>query len=358
MNRLRTPTILVNEEKLRANIDVMQAHCDAHGTRLWPHIKTHKCVEVAKRQLAAGAEGLVCAKLGEADAMLPSGVRRLFVAYPLVDPEMQAARLRHLSESLDTLMVAATSVAQAEALGQVLDAADVTLPVLMAVDTGLGREGARGDSEAHALADTVRRHPRMRLAGLFTHEGHAYRAPGGSSDAFARNMVEHVSEIRDRIDPALTLWPGCSVTARAAAALPGVYAVRPGAYVFGDLSLADVTHSLEWDEIALTVLTTVVDRPNSELALIDGGSKAFSSDSLSTGVFASLADRRDIHVARLSEEHGFASGPQVDELRIGDQVAWVPAHVCPAVNLADELTIVRGGDVVGHWKVDARGSVG
>lgn len=358
MNRLTTPTLLVDQATLQANISAMQAHCTANHVQLWPHIKTHKCIEIAKMQLEAGAKGLVCAKLGEAEAMLPSGVRHFFIAYPLVDPETQARRVKNLAESLETLIVAATSLPQAEALGRVLDAAEVTLPVLMAVDTGLGREGARGASEACALADFVRKHPRMTLVGLFTHEGQAYRATGGSSDEYARDLVSRLSEIRDQIDPALTLWPGCSVTAKAVASQRGVHAVRPGAYVFGDLSLATITHSMDWDDIALTVLTTVVDRPSADLALIDGGSKSFSSDSIPTSLFASLADGRDIHVTRVSEEHGFATGSQVDELRIGDQVAWVPAHVCPAVNLADELTIIRSGEVIDRWKVAARGRVG
>src|SRR5947207_11186223 len=140
---LPTPTLLLDKDRVQRNIARMQAVCDAHGVQLRPHIKTHKMVEVARMQLEAGAKGLVCAKIGEAEALLPSGVRSLFLAYSLVDP-LQGPRLRALAEKLDELIVACTSVDQATALERVLASVDLRLPVLMAVDTGLHREGVRG----------------------------------------------------------------------------------------------------------------------------------------------------------------------------------------------------------------------
>jgi D-serine deaminase-like pyridoxal phosphate-dependent protein len=356
METLPTPTLLVDEAKLRANIDRVQSVCTAHGVALWPHIKTHKTVEIARMQLKAGATGLVCAKLGEAEVMLASGARQMFIAYPLVDPVTQAPRLRRLAESLDTLYLAATSIPQAEALGRVLTAAEITLPILMGVDTGLGREGARGNDDAYTLADIIRRHPHMRLAGMFTHEGHAYRESEDPTTV-ARAAVEQLTALRDSIDSSLTLWPGCSVTATIMATLPGVSAIRPGTYVFGDLSLPRRTRYMTLDDIALNILTTVVDRPQPGLALVDGGSKTFSSDKNPEGISASLADGRDLHITRLSEEHGFATGTEADSLRIGERLRWVPAHVCPTVNLTDELTVIRNDEVVDRWRVAARGKV-
>jgi D-serine deaminase-like pyridoxal phosphate-dependent protein len=147
LNTCRPRRLLLDAGRLERNIARMQAVCDAHGVHLWPHLKTHKMVEVARMQLDAGARGLCCAKIGEGEAMLPSGVRDLFIAYPLVDP-LHGPRLRALAEKLDTLLVACTSPAQAEALERVLAAVDLHLPVLMAVDTGLGREGVRGADAA------------------------------------------------------------------------------------------------------------------------------------------------------------------------------------------------------------------
>jgi D-serine deaminase-like pyridoxal phosphate-dependent protein len=351
-----TPTLLLDKDRLARNIERMQAVCDAHGVELWPHIKTHKMVEVARMQLAAGAKGLTCAKIGEAEAMLPSGVRSIFLAHSLVDP-LQGPRLRALADQLDELIVACTSEGQAAALEDVLAAVDLSLPVMMAVDTGLGREGARGPEGAVRLADCIRRLPHLRLRGIYSHEGHAYGAASGASDACLGDVYDGLMTLRGRIDPSLSVWPGCSVTAARMATRPGVNGVRPGTYVFGDLGLTVRQQVMDWDDIAVTVLATVIDRPQPGLALLDAGSKTFSGDKTPEGKSGSLYDRRDIHVTRCSEEHGWTTGGQVDELRIGERVRAVPAHICPVINLADDVTVIREGKVVDTWRVAARGKV-
>lgn len=351
-----TPTLLVDHDRLIGNIERMQTTCDLHGVELWPHMKTHKMLEVARLQLQAGAKGLVCAKIGEAEAMLPSGVRRIFLAHSLVDP-LQAPRLRRLSESLDELILACTSEGQAIALEAVLASCSLHLPVLMAVDTGAGREGARGVDGAVRLAECIRRQPHMTLRGLYTHEGHAYSAAEDNVGAVATEVHDYLISLRDRIDPALTVWPGCSVTAAALASQPGITAIRPGTYVFGDLSLAATKRIMRWDDVAATILATVVDRPEPGLALLDAGSKTFSGDKSAQGLSGSWHDHRDIHVSRCSEEHGWCTGSQVDELRIGERARVIVAHICPAVNLADQVVVVQDNKVIATWRVAARGKV-
>lgn len=353
IDTLATPTLLLDRDRTQANIERMQAVCRAHDVALWPHVKTHKMVPVARMQLNAGAAGLTCAKLGEAEALLPSGVRRFFVAYPLVDRAL-GRRIAALAGSLDELLVAVTSAPQAEALEDVLSTAGVTLPVLMAVDTGLHREGARGLASSQSLAALIERLPHMRLAGLFTHEGHVYSSD--DAGAVVRGVHASLIEVRDAIDPSLPLWPGSSPTAAEMAALPGVSAVRPGAYVFGDISLVD-KKSMSWDDLALTVATTVVDRPEPGLALIDAGSKTLFADRTPDGRVAVGQNAPRLEVRRLSEEHGFLTGDGVDELKVGDKLALVPAHVCPVINLFDEVTVISAGEVVDTWRVDARGRV-
>ena len=352
---LLTPALLVDHGRLTRNVERMQSVCDASGVALWPHIKTHKMVEVARMQLAAGAQGLTCAKIGEAEALLPSGVRRVFLAHSLVDP-LQAPRLRALADSLDELIVACTSEAQAEALERVLAAAELRLPVLMAVDTGLGREGARGPASAAGLAAAIGRQPHLCLRGVYTHEGHTYGG-GENADEELRAVHERLVAARDRIDPSLSLWPGCSVTAARMAALGGVAAVRPGAYVFGDLNLTITNRVMDWEDVALTVLATVVDRPAPGLALVDAGSKTFSSDRTPDGTTGLLPGSPGARVTRCSEEHGWVTGPEADALAIGERVRFVPAHVCPVVNLADEVVVLRDGQAAETWRVAARGKV-
>lgn len=356
LNGLETPCVLLDVDKTQANIERMQKICDEHHVELRPHIKTHKMVGVAKMQLAAGAAGLTCAKIGEAEAMVPSGVKSIFIANSIADP-LKAPRLKALSEQVDELFVAVTSERHAQVLEKVLAAADLTLPVMMAIDTGLHREGARSLEDGVRLAALIKTLPHMRLHGIYTHEGHAYKRPPAEREMVTNEVHQQIIAMRDKLDVEVKLWPGCSVTAALMAKLPGVDAVRPGAYMFGDHALARRVPTMEWDDIALTVLATVVDRPEDGLALIDAGSKVFSSDKTPDGDTAFAADGRDIVVSMYSEEHGFLTGSDVDSLEVGDKVRFVVAHVCPVLNLTDEVVVIENGQISGTWPVEARGCV-
>lgn len=353
---LATPAVLLDRARLAANIREMQAVCDQHGVELRPHIKTHKMVAVARQQLAAGARGLTCAKLGEAEVMLSSGVRSLFLAHSLVDPG-QAPRIAALADQLDDFRVAVTSEAHAEALVRLAPAVGRKLGVMIAVDSGLGREGVRDAASARRIAAQVARCAQLELRGIYTHEGHFYGIPHDQLQARAAELVDRVCALRDSIDPALAVWPGCSVSARliAQASAGRVQAVRPGVYMFGDLSLTRTTGVMRAEDVALHVLATVVDKPEPGLALIDAGSKMFSSDKTPDGISALAADGRDLAVMRVNEEHGYVRGSAVDALQIGERVIFIPAHVCTVVNLTDSVVVTEGGVPVDTWRVEARG---
>jgi D-serine deaminase-like pyridoxal phosphate-dependent protein len=355
---LPTPCVLVDQERLRANLQRMQSVADAHGVELRPHIKTHKCVAVAREQLALGARGLTCAKLGEAEAMLPSGVRALFIAHSLGDP-LHARRLAALAEQVDDLRVGLTSEAHFDVLERLAAQVGRRLRVMLAVDTGLGREGARDDATAERLAARAATSRQLELQGLYTHEGFFYGVSPSERPARLAAMLDRLAALRDRIDPALALWPGCSVSAEQTAALSAgrVQAVRPGAYPFGDLYLTQITQAMRPTDQAVQVLSTVVDRPEPGLALINAGSKTFSSDRTPEGVHAVPADGRGFAVIRLNEEHGYIRGPGTDELRIGDRLLLTPAHVCPVFNLTDTVVVTEHGRPVDCWRIEGRGKV-
>ena len=355
LSALSTPSVLIDAGALERNLRGMQQVCDTAGIELWPHIKTHKLAPVLRRQLDLGAAGATCAKLGEAEAMLPSGVKRIFVANSLVD-QRHAPRLRYLAAHLDELIVAVTSEPQCEALESLLTAAELRLPVMMAVDTGLGREGARNPDTASKLAARIRRSPRFRLTGIYTHEGHAYQVKSrDDAEKLADRVHLQLQEYAEAVGGNLPIWPGCSVTAALMAGRPGVKAIRPGSYTFGDLFLAESTGVTAPADTALSVLATVVDCPEKNLALIDAGSKVFSNDRTPEGLAARCVEQPDLVVTRLSEEHGFLTGSGVESLKPGDRLRFIPAHVCPVVNLASTVRYVRGQDVLATWTVDARG---
>ena len=356
LNAIATPAVLVDRAKVAANLRAMQAVCDAHHVELRPHVKTHKMVEVARQQIAAGAQGFTCAKLGEAEALLSSGMRSVFVAHSLVDSG-QAPRVAALAERVDDLRVAVTSEEQMERLEEIAAAAGRKLAVMLAVDSGLEREGVRDGIAAGRIAARLARSPRLVLRGFYTHEGHFYGLLHDQQQPRARELIDRLCGLRDAIDPALPVWPGCSVTARiiAAEGAGRVQAVRPGAYVFGDLALSRTTGVMPAAAVALHVLATVVEKPVAGLALIDAGSKTFSSDRTPDGVFAAAADGRDLAVLRVNEEHGYDRGSAVEALRIGERILFTPAHVCTTVNLADEVVVTEEGKIVDSWRVEARG---
>lgn len=356
---LFSPAVLVDLRRLESNLDGMQAQCTAHGVELRPHIKTHKSVRVARLQLEKGAAGLTCAKLGEAEALLPAfegrADRELFIAHSVVSP-LLVPRLRALRSQLTELVLAVTSLAQLPHLAALTrELGPEPVAVMMAVDTGLHREGARGLEGARQLARAIEAEPSLLLKGLYTHEGHFYGEKNGLDLAEWHGSLLAVQQaVQEQVGRPLKLWPGCSVTAFRAAALPGVDAVRPGSYVYGDLSLCETNDIITPQQVALTILATVLDRPEPGLALLDAGSKTLSSDKSAAGIFARCDHGA---VTRVSEEHGFLTGPGVDELQVGQRINLIPAHVCPILNLHDTIQVTADGQEYQPWPVEARGKV-
>lgn len=352
---LVSPAIIIDAERMDRNLRAMQAACDIHGVELWPHIKTHKLVPILRRQLELGARGATCAKLGEAEAMLPSGVRRIFIAHSFVDFS-KAARLRTLADQLDELILAVTSLRHCEVLERLLDSIQLDVSILMAVNTGLGREGTRDPQHSVELAERIRRCPRMKLVGIYTHEGQTYGAQNPAEvDAQVDQIHAILSEHAAAAGGDLPLWPGCSVTASRMAAKPNVKAVRPGSYLFSDLSLSDGVKTRPFTDSALSILATVVDLPEPGLALIDAGSKVFSGDKSPAGLSGRCVEDPEVVVRRVNEEHGYLAGGLVDQLKIGDRIRFVPAHVCPVINLTAEVAVVENDRVIARWPVDGRG---
>jgi D-serine deaminase-like pyridoxal phosphate-dependent protein len=352
---LPTPSILVDVDRLERNLVGMQQVCERHGVELWPHIKTHKCKTILQRQLGLGATGITCAKIGEAEALLSSGVKQIFIAHSLVDPQA-VPRLKILSGQLDRLILAVTSLAQAEYLEKIAIAADISVPVLVALDTGLLREGARSIEEISRMFEWLNRSDWLRPIGIYTHEGHCYRATAAELGAAVDDVYEQLIQASRAVGSPL-LAPGCSASALKMATKKGVTIVRPGSYPLGDLSLAWQLSVTPWNDIAMTILTTVVDRPEEDLALIDAGSKTFSGDKTATGESGREWSNPELVVSGINEEHGYVRGTAAKKLAIGDRLRFVAAHACPVMNLTDQVFAVSGELVLETWNIEARGKV-
>ena len=358
---LDTPLIAVDLDLLEHNIAEMAALAASHGVSLRPHAKTHKSPHIARMQLAAGAVGLTCAKLGEAEVLVEQGgVTDILIAYPIVG-EIKIRRLLHLLDRARVIVAVDTHQAAA-ALSQAMSASDRTPDIYLEVNTGQDRAGARAGQEAVDLAVAISLLPGLRLAGVMTHEGHAGFSSPDEIATVAQNagraLVDTAERIRTQGIEVAQVSVGSTPASWFTPRVAGITEMRPGTYVFHDNN-AFRHGRISPDRCAARVVSTVVSRPAPDRAIIDAGSKTLALDpSPSHPGHGYIVGHPGAPIARLSEEHGVVTlSPDERGFEVGDRVEIIPNHICPAVNLTDELTIVRDGHVVDRWPVAARGKV-
>lgn len=364
---LDTPSVLVDLAVLERNIAEMAELARAAGVELRPHIKTHKTPEIARMQLEAGAIGVTCAKIGEAEALADAGLTDFFIASPIVTA-LKARRLAELSRRPGVEVSAIVDSPEGiAALSGAFAGGAMLLDVLIKVDTGLHRVGVAPGAPAVALARQVAAAPGLRFAGVCAHEGYSYsRSDPAERDAITRAGVETlVATVRDLAAAGLRaerVSVGSTPGARASVGVPGVTEVRPGNYAFYDAMQVGLG-VVPVERCALSVLVTVTSHAARDRAVVDGGSKTFTSDKGVHGMAGAnnhgiVLGRPDVTLHALSEEHGWLRlDPQGRDLAIGEQLRIVPMHSCPVANLAEELVMVRGDEVVARWGVAAAGRV-
>jgi D-serine deaminase-like pyridoxal phosphate-dependent protein len=356
---LPTPSVLVDLDIVERNVARMQERTRRAGVTLRPHAKTHKSPEIARMQLAAGANGLTLAKTSEAEVFADLGFDDIFLAYPIVGAD-KARRLLALADRI-RLAVGVDSVEGARSLGAVFHAAGRRLSVLLKIDCGFRRVGV-APQVAVALALRVAEEPGLALSGVFTHGGQGYA--GRTPDEVAsigheesRVVTEAAEAMRAAGLPIAVVSLGSTPTAVAAMAGRGVTECRPGTYVYNDGSQVALG-SCAPEDCAMTVLATVVSVPEADRAVVDAGSKTLSSDPLrpvANGL--GLIVGRQTRVARASEEHGVLAVAPGETFRVGERVRILPNHTCAVSNLHGALAAVRGGRVEGRITVAARGCV-
>jgi D-serine deaminase-like pyridoxal phosphate-dependent protein len=358
---LDTPLIAVDHDLLERNIAEMSALAVSHGVALRPHAKTHKSPHIARLQLEAGAVGLTCAKLGEAEVLVDQGgVSDIVIAYPIVG-DIKIQRLLRLLDRARVIVAVDTHQAAA-ALSQAISAGDRILDTYVEVNTGQDRAGAYAGQEAVDLAIAVSQMPGLRLAGVMTHEGHAGFSSPDEIAAIAQGaghaLVDTAERIRLQGIEVANVSVGSTPASWFTPRVPGITEMRPGTYVFHDNN-AFRHGRIGPDRCAARVVATVVSRPAPERAIVDAGSKALALDpSPSHPGYGYIVGHPGATIARLSEEHGVVTLASAERgFDIGDRIEIIPNHICPAVNLTDELVIVRDGHVVDRWPVAARGKV-
>jgi D-serine deaminase-like pyridoxal phosphate-dependent protein len=356
---LDTPALIVDLDRMERNLAAMASVAQAGGKSLRPHTKTHKTPEIARLQVQHGARGITVAKVGEAEVMASHGLDDLFIANEIVGEEKIGRLLRVMETASVTCGV--DSREGAEALSRAAAAKGVRAPVRVEFDSGLGRAGARSIESAIELAHTADRLPGVEFRGVFSYEGHANLLPSPQKEAECRRIGALLAELCERLrdhgldpgDVSVGSTPCSPLMAREEV----VTELRPGTYVFYDTMQAKWGARME--DCALTVLCTVVSRPDDGTAILDGGVKTFAGDRAESGSrHGTVVEDSAILFDWANEEHGHLDlrGATLRP-KVGDKLRVVPQHVCTCVNMHETLHGVRGDSVEVAWRIAARGKV-
>jgi D-serine deaminase-like pyridoxal phosphate-dependent protein len=357
---LDTPALVIDLDIVERNARRVGDAVAARGINLRPHVKTHKSVALAKLQMDAGATGISVGTLGEAEVMADGGLPDIFLAYPVWAEGPKAARLRVLAERPDLrFAVGADSLAGVEQLARAMSGSGARLRVLIEVDPHYGRTGATPDAAAEIgrAADAAG----FELLGLFSHGGHSY-AGGDSIAVAARDELEALAIGEEALVAAGLAAPvlsaGSSPTALGVLASP-VTEVRPGTYLIGD-AMQVALGATPVDGVAIAIAATVVSTAVDGQVVVNAGAKSLTKDMAPymKGYGVIPAYPQGV-IERVSDYHGQVRfPPDAPRPALGEVVAVVPNHACPAIDLFDTFVATRSGAIVGRWPVDARGRSG
>lgn len=346
IDELETPVATVDLDILERNIERLQAYLSTHGIVNRPHIKTHKIPEIAHRQIRAGAAGITCQKLGEAEVMVQAGIRDVFIPYNILGAR-KLERLASLMKRAE-ISVTADSEVTVRGLPEAARLAGKPLRVLVEFDTGANRCGVQTPQEASDLARLINRQEGLVFGGLMTYPTNE------KTDPFVlevRNLLSSDGLLVERVSAGGTscMWQ--------AHEHPEVTEHRAGMYVYGDRATVN-SGAMSIDDCSYRVISTVVSRPTSDRGILDAGSKTLSSDLLGLDGHGLVLEYPEARIYALSEEHGhtdFSACPKKPE--IGERVTIITNHCCVSSNLFNQIVGIRQERVELVWPIAARGAL-
>jgi D-serine deaminase-like pyridoxal phosphate-dependent protein len=352
---LDTPALLVDLDVLDSNIARIASACRGHGVAWRPHIKGNKTIEIIRREIAAGAIGVTCAKLGEAEVLGGAGVDDILIANQIVGAA-KLARLVALRRVVD-VKVAVDSIANCAPIAEAARAAGVTIGVVIEVNIGMNRAGVEPGEATVALAGAIAAMPGVRLAGLMGWESHAVTIADPQEKArvvaaavgLLTGSADACRKAGHRID---IVSCGGSGTFPHCAAQPGVTEVQAGGAIFSDM-LYRTRYHLDFAP-ALLLLATVTSRPTPLRIVLDAGKKAMSSD----GAMPALRDLKGVAGLGLSAEHATITlDAPSDTPAVGDKLVFIVGYGDTTVHLHETIAAIRDDHVVAVWPVTARGRI-
>lgn len=354
-SNLDTPALVVDLDVMEANIERIAGACRAAGVGWRPHSKGSKTVEIVQREIAAGAIGVTCAKLGEAEVMAAAGIRNILIANQLVGPQ-KVRRLIALSEHADPI-VAVDSPENTTELAEAARRAQTPVRVVIEVNVGMNRAGVEPGAPVVALAREVARHRGLRFSGVMAWESHALRIADPAEKA--RAVAGAIGALTASADACRAAGISVDIVSCGGTGTfpycvnaPGITEVQVGGGIFGDIHYKRDYHADF--PFALTVLASVTSRPTLTRIVLDSGRKSLSSES----AMPEPIGLPDVRSLRLSAEHATIEleAPS-DRPRIGDKVEFIVGYSDSTVHLHEEIVGIRRGRVEATWRVAARGKI-
>ena len=348
-----TPALLLDLDALQRNIRRMAGFFAQRSASLRPHCKTHKCVRIAQMQIDAGAPGITCQKLGEAEVMVNGGIRDVLITNQIVG-RVKIERLVNLCRRA-MITVIVDSAENVRTLSGAATAAGTEIGVLVEVDVGMHRCGVSPGKEAVALAQRVADSDGLTLRGIQGYEGHATMLPSlaerQEKASAAMRLLTHTADlIRAQGLTVEMVAGGGTGTYDISGDYPGVTDIEAGSYATMDARYASVGVGFEQ---ALSLLCTIISRPRPDVLIADAGLKAITTE---FGM-PLVGNVRGATLSKLSEEHAkvVLDDPSQVALAPGDILELIPSHGCTTINLHEEYVICRGGRVESLWPIEARG---
>jgi D-serine deaminase-like pyridoxal phosphate-dependent protein len=362
-----TPYLAVDLDVLKRNIDRMQEFVAGAGVSVRPHVKTHKCPEIARLQVESGAIGVTCAKLGEAEVMVQRGIKDILIANQVVGTA-KLVRLAEIGKVAD-VKVGADDETHVRAISDAASFMSSEVGIVIEVDVGMGRCGVRTKEGALTLARLIKALPGIRFSGLLGYEGHTVLATPRSTrlqnctEANAKlvGVARHLED--NGIDVEIVSGGGTG-TYDMTGVYQGITEIEAGSYVFMDACYGKL--GLPFEQ-SLFIVCTVVSTPEDGVCVVDGGLKTMTSEFgypvpaflMKAGGGENKAPIRlsseVVQVKILSEEHAILDTGTL-EVSVGDKVFMIPSHICTTVNLHNQYQVFQSGRFVTRWDIEARGA--
>jgi D-serine deaminase-like pyridoxal phosphate-dependent protein len=358
LDQIDTPALILDMDSFERNLGLLQNALSGRGVRLRPHAKSHKCPEIALRQIAAGAVGICCQKVSEAAVFVTAGIQDILITNQVVGVKKVAHALDLAQQARIGILVDHED--QVTAFAQASTARKIQIDVYIEVDVGMGRCGATSIDQAVALARQIDQAPYLNFMGLQCYHGSAqhYRLPQDRQSAIAA-VCAKAAEAKAAIEKAGITVERVTGAGTGSVMLEGSSSifneVQAGSYILMDRDYAKNQRDagdLAFEH-ALFIKTAILSHPTQGRAVVDAGLKASSVDSGMPQVW----QRTDAAYLKASDEHGVLELTADSALKLGDAIMLIPGHCDPTVNLYDEIICVRGNTVEAVWPIAARGAL-